>query len=146
MTVRLAWALTLALMLGACGASGRRPPPSGPGRSTVGGDFATIHDLTNGVRVLASGTLPNGQRFRVATQRYAFHGRVYNDLEALLGSGASSFYPRQMPGPLAFSAAAQCSANPELLDLRRAADPRRERRLPHPGRHLPPSPGSGSRR
>jgi hypothetical protein len=103
----------VAVAVAGCGSS----HPSGSTRSvsTTSSPPQPVKFLAHGVRTLAQGTLPSGQRFSISSQHYRFGGRTYLSLSvATRGGGGSGITPAQTPGPIAFGDFGECT-HPSVL-------------------------------
>ena len=107
----MAW--VVAALVAGCGSS--HPSSSTRSVNTTSSPPQPVKFLAHGVRTLAQGALPSGQRFSISSQHYRFGGRVYLNLSvATRGGGGSGFTPGQTPGPIAFSDFGECS-HPSVL-------------------------------
>lgn len=109
-------ACALACVLAACGGSSGAARPARH-RPRVSLPAQPVKFLPHGIRTLAHGAFPGGDRFALDAQHYRFQGHVYVSLGVSTPGGAgSSFTPAQTPGTIAFALFGQCS-HPSVLLL-----------------------------
>jgi hypothetical protein len=105
----------LAAGVAGCG-SNSHPTGSTRSVSTTASPPQAVKFLARGVRTLAQGALPSGQRFSISSQHYRLAGRTYLNLSvATRGGGSSGFTPAQTPGAIAFGDFGECSHRSVLL-------------------------------
>jgi hypothetical protein len=104
-----------ALVVGVAGCGSSHPSSSTRSVNTTASPPQPVKFLAHGVRTLAQGALPSGQRFSISSQHYRLAGRTYLNLSvATRGGGGSGFTPAQTPGPIAFGDFGECS-HPSVL-------------------------------
>jgi hypothetical protein len=121
------------MCLAACG--GSAPLPGSGSREPVAARGSAAQPdtvVSDSVRVLAYGALPNGQGFWISARRYALAGRASVDLTADLvptavqraasnggfaSAGDGTFTPGHVPGPLALGGLVACVGRPVTLLL-----------------------------
>lgn len=108
----MAW--VVAALVAGCGSS--HPSSSTRSVNTTASPPQPVKFLAHGVRTLAQGALPSGQRFSISSQHYRLAGRTYLNLSiAARGGGGSGFTPGQTPGPIAFGDFGECSHRSVLV-------------------------------